>query len=140
MPSTSRVGAARCSRLCICAWRKVPLELGYEDLLRLPVGHRYLRAGVCGQRAHVLAERQGGSGIILEARCHRCGGVDRRATAVRIGRCRDQSFNPRRDGRELREVRMRCPRGVQKAMHNALLVYAINGETLPQDQGSIFGR
>ena len=39
------------------------LELGYEDLLRLPVGHRYLRAGVCGQRAHVLAERQGGSGI-----------------------------------------------------------------------------
>ncbi len=118
----------------------MPLELGYEDLLRLPVGHRYLRAGVLGQRAHVLAERQGRSGIILEARCHRCGGVDRRATAGGIARCRDQSFSPRRDGRECREVRMRCPRGVQKAMHDALLVYAINGETLSQDQDSIFGR
>ena len=42
----------------------------------------------------------------LEDRCHRCGGEDRRATAGGIARCRDQSFSPRRDGREIREVRM----------------------------------
>jgi DMSO/TMAO reductase YedYZ molybdopterin-dependent catalytic subunit len=29
---------------------------------------------------------------------------------------------------------------VKKAMHDALLVYAMNGETLPQDQGSLFAR
>ena len=54
----------------------MPLELGFEDLLSLPVVHRYLRAEVRRQRSHVLAERQRGSGIILEARSHRCGGED----------------------------------------------------------------
>jgi sulfane dehydrogenase subunit SoxC len=114
-----------------------PLELAYDDVLHLPAV-TVTRALECAGNGRVFfAERQGREAPGTPWRLGAIGvaewtGAPLRAVLEWAGikaSARDVMAE------SLDEVRMRRPLPVEKAMDDALLVYGMNGETLPPDHG-----
>jgi sulfane dehydrogenase subunit SoxC len=132
-------------RLDAASWRlrvdgpgvERPLELRYDDVLRLPAV-TLTRALECAGNGRVFfAERHGREAPGTPWRLGAIGVAEWTGAPLRevLERAGIKASAHDVMAESLDEVRMRRPLPVEKAMDDALLVYTMNGETLPPDHG-----
>jgi DMSO/TMAO reductase YedYZ molybdopterin-dependent catalytic subunit len=114
-----------------------PLELHYDDVLRLPAVTVTRALECAGNGRAFFAERQGREAPGTPWRLGAIGvaewtGAPVREVLERAG-VKVSAYDVMAES--LDGVRMRRPLPVQKAMDDAILAYAMNGETLPPDHG-----
>ncbi|HEV8045511.1 MAG TPA: sulfite oxidase, partial [Rubrobacter sp.] len=132
-------------RLDAASWRlrvdgpgvERPLEIGYDAVLRLPAVTLTRALECAGNGRAFFAERQGREAPGTPWRLGAIGVAEWTGAPLREVLERAGIKASARDvmAESLDGVRMRRPLPVEKAMDDALLVYAMNGETLPPDHG-----
>jgi len=113
------------------------VDLGYEDVLRLPAVTVTRALECAGNGRAFFGEEQSREAPGLPWRLGAVGVAEWTGTPMRAVLERAGVKPSARDGmaESLDAVRMRRPLPVEKAMGDALLVYAMNGEKLPPDHG-----
>jgi DMSO/TMAO reductase YedYZ molybdopterin-dependent catalytic subunit len=113
------------------------VDLGYEDVLRLPAVTVTRALECAGNGRAFFGEEQSREAPGLPWRLGAVGVAEWTGTPMRAVLERAGVKPSARDvmAESLDAVRMRRPLPVEKAMGDALLVYAMNGEELPPDHG-----
>lgn len=113
------------------------LEIGYEGILSLPQVSVTRALECAGNGRAFFAQEQGREAPGLPWRLGAIGVAEWTGTPVRevLGRAGVKASARDVMAESLDAVRMRRPLPVEKALEDALLVYAMNGEELPPDHG-----
>lgn len=114
-----------------------PVELGYDDVLRFPAVTVTRALECAGNGRKFFGEHGGKEAPGLPWRLGAVGVAEWTGASLRDVLERAGIKETARDvmAESLDAVRMRRPLPVAKAMDDALLVYGMNGETLPPDHG-----
>jgi DMSO/TMAO reductase YedYZ molybdopterin-dependent catalytic subunit len=114
-----------------------PLDLRFEDVLRLPAVTLTRSLECAGNGRAFFAERQGREAPGVPWRLGAVGVAEWTGAPLRevLERARVKASAHDVMAESLDEVGMRRPLPVEKAMDDALLVYAMNGGMLPPDHG-----
>lgn len=113
------------------------LELGYDDILGLPAVTITRALECAGNGRAFFAEQQGRQAPGLPWRLGAIGVAEWTGAPVRevLDRAGVRASSHDVMAESLDVVRMRRPLPVEKAMDDAILAYAMNGEKLPPDHG-----